>query len=151
MLFPELHLAICCADHWRGAPSHCTFPPGLRIVTVSAFSLCAGTRIRPGDVQQWLKHPSGQRAEPSTVKSALLQLFLQMFPPDSSALRQDGDVELSHDICCGLDQRNSSFDQPLTTSCFGSSTNASSCAIVLPIGHDAAHSCRHALGVARAH
>ena len=63
MLFPELHLAICCADYWRGAPSHCTFPPRLRIVNVSAFSLCAGTRIGPGDVQQWLKRPSGQRAE----------------------------------------------------------------------------------------
>ena len=64
LLFPELHLAICRTDYWRGAPSHCTFPPlGCALLEVRFLIMRADTRIRPGDVQLWLKHPSGQRAE----------------------------------------------------------------------------------------
>ena len=38
-------------------------PLGCALLEVRFLIMRADTRIRPGDVQQWLKHPSGQRAE----------------------------------------------------------------------------------------
>ena len=85
----------------------------------SAFSLCAGTRIRPGDVQQWLKRSARNSCEKCAAPAVPPGV-----PPPIPGFAADGGVELSHDMHRGLDQRNSSFDLPLTTACFGSSTNA---------------------------
>ena len=63
LLFPELHLAICRADHWRGAPSHCTFPPWLRIAGGPLSHYTRGHAYKTGGCATVVKHPSGQRAE----------------------------------------------------------------------------------------